>query len=230
MDAATGEAPPWKIGLRAAKANVKPGLLIQVMMLAIVLAYYGNEPTRRALDVLAGFKQHWGYWFTIALSIFAGAFLSEFFKVCFFQRGRVRMDNLREFVFSAVFWAFLGCAVDTLYRLQGTWFGTTPTVGALVKKVLVDQLIYNSLFAAPVTVWAYEWKNRGYALSGNADFFTLRFYCKKIFPTLIATWGLWFPTVSIIYALPPLLQIPLFGLALSFWVLLVTYINARRQT
>ena len=46
-------------------------------------------------------------------------------------------------------------------------------------------------------------------------------YRDKILPTLLATWAVWIPLMAIIYSLPLALQFPLFGLALSFWVLLL---------
>jgi len=84
------------------------------------------------------------------------------------------------------------------------------------------------LWAAPWSVWAYEWKNRGYSTAGLSDFFTPGFYRAQILPVLIATWGVWLVVVTIIYSLPSLLQIPLFGLALTFWVLIMTYIVAQK--
>jgi hypothetical protein len=39
----------------------------------------------------------------------------------------------------------------------------------------------------------------------------------------------WFPVCTAIYALPPLLKIPLFSLALTFWVLIFAYITSRRN-
>ena len=96
------------------------------------------------------------------------------------------------------------------------------------KKVLVDQFLYNPLFAAPVTAWLYDWKNRGYATDGIGKFFTAAYYRDHVLPTLFATWGVWIPVVSILYSLPSLLQIPLFGLALSLWVLLYTWMSEQR--
>jgi len=206
-----------------------PGLIIQGLMLGLVLAYYRFEPVRQTLNLLALQKQQWGYGFTVLISVFAGALLPEVLKICFFQKGSIRLENFREFAFGMIFWAILGCSVDTLYRFQGAWFGSTPSFAVLAKKVAVDQFIYNPIYAAPVTVWAYEWKNSHYTLTGISGWFTPRYYRVKVLPTLIATWGVWFPVVTIIYSLPPLLQIPLFGLALSFWVLLVTYINAKKK-
>jgi TRAP-type C4-dicarboxylate transport system permease small subunit len=44
-------------------------------------------------------------------------------------------------------------------------------------------------------------------------------------PTLLATWSVWIPLMAIIYSLPLPLQFPLFSLALTFWVLLLTYMT-----
>jgi len=59
------------------------------------------------------------------------------------------------------------------------------------------------------------------------DLFRWRHYRDKIIPTLLATWAVWIPLMAIIYSLPLALQFPLFGLALSFWVLLLTYMTNR---
>ncbi|MEA3213245.1 MAG: hypothetical protein QOE70_6302 [Chthoniobacter sp.] len=223
------DKPPLFVGLRAARANLIPGLVIQTAMLAIVLAYYWHEPTKNALNLLAVWKERYGYLFSVLLSIVAGAVLPEVLKILFFQRGKVRRENIQELIFATLFWGVIGAVVDTLYRLQAVWFGTAPTFSVLLRKVVVDQFVYCPLFAAPTTVWAYEWKNRSFSTEGISDFFTLAFYRAKVLPTLIASWGVWIPVVTIIYSLPSLFQVPLFGLALSFWVLLVTYITSSKQ-
>jgi hypothetical protein len=221
---------PLLIGLRAARANLWPGLFVQGLMLALVLTYYKAPWTRPWFDWLAELKRRGGFVFSATAAVVAGAILPETLKILFFQRGRANRNNLREFLFAAPFWAMLGLCVDALYRGQNLWFGTDPTFATLVKKVVVDQFIYNPVFAAPVTVWAYEWKNRGFGFHAFGGMFTARFYAEKVMPALIATWGVWIPLVSLIYSLPPLLQTPLFSLALCFWVLLVAYITAGRES
>ena len=57
--------------------------------------------------------------------------------------------------------------------------------------------------------------------------FTWNHYRDKIVPTLLATWVVWAPLMAIIYSLPYPLQFPLFSLALTFWVLLLTYMTNR---
>lgn len=223
------EPGPWSAGLRAARANLVPGLLIQAAMLALVLAYWWHEPTRDVLDVLARWKARFGYGFSVPLSALAGAVLPEILKVLVFQRGRVRAQNGRTLAFTVPFWGIMGATVDTLYRLQDGWFGSAPTPGVLVTKVFVDQFLYNPLLAAPVTVWAWEWQRRGFVGHGMGHCFTARYYRERVLPTLLATWGVWVPVVTLIYSLPPLLQIPLFSLALSFWALLVAGIAAAEE-
>ena len=99
----------------------------------------------------------------------------------------------------------------------------------VAKKVVVDQFLYNPLFACPVTTWLYDWKSRGFRRRGTGVFFTAGYYRYFIVPTLFATWGVWIPVVSILYSLPSLLQIPLFGLALSLWVTLYTWMSEQRK-
>ena len=57
--------------------------------------------------------------------------------------------------------------------------------------------------------------------------FSWNHYRDKIIPTLLATWVVWAPLMAIIYSLPYPLQFPLFSLALTFWVLLLTYMTNR---
>jgi hypothetical protein len=94
-------------------------------------------------------------------------------------------------------------------------------------KICVDQFGYNPLFAAPFGVLTYEWKNSGISLQPIRDLFTWKHYRDKIIPALLATWAVWIPLMAIIYSLPLALQFPLFGLALTFWVLLLTYMTNR---
>ncbi len=219
-------ATPLSIGLRAARANLWPGVCLQLVMLLIVVAYFRAGWARPSFDQFAALKAKGGYFFSMAAAAIAGAVLPEILSVVFFQGGRVTKRTLENLCFGAVFWAVNGLIVDLFYRVQGFWFGTAPTAAVLVKKVLVDQFVYSTLFAVPFAVWCYEWKNRRYRTNDFGEFFTVRFYLEKIFPTMVANWGVWIPATALIYSLPPLLQIPLFNLALTFWALMLAYISS----
>ena len=218
---------PFAIGWEAARANAIPALIIQAVMLALLIAYYTSDTVSSALTQLAEFKRIHGLAFVIVASIAAGAVVPELFLILFFQRGRPNSRNLRNLLFTIPVWGFDGSLVDLLYRSEAAWFGDVVTLPVVLAKICVDQLGYNPFFAAPFGVLTYEWKNSGVSMRPVRDLFTWKHYRDKIIPTLVATWAVWIPLMAIIYSLPLPLQFPLFALALSFWVLLLTYMTNR---
>lgn len=223
------EKTPLLIGLHAARANLVPGLLIQAAMLAAVLSYYFFPPAQSFFGLLARAKARGGFVFTISASMIAGAILPQALTVCIFQGGKIRRENGSELLFLALLWSFDGCIVDTFYRLQSAMFGSHVDVATVAKKVLVDMFIFNPFLAAPMGMFFYEWKNQRYSPRGMSRAWTWTFYKSKTVPALCATWAVWIPVTAAIYSLPPLLQIPLFSLALTFWVMLFAYITAGKN-
>ena len=196
-------------------------------MLGLLIGYYASPSFATALQRLADLKHEYGLGFVLLASIIAGAIIPEIFLIVFFQRGRVGRTNLRNLMFTIPVWGLDGCLVDLLYRVEAHWFGDVATVPVVAAKICVDQFGYNPFFAAPFGVLTYEWKNTGISMRPVRDLFTWAHYRDKIFPTLLATWAVWIPLMAIIYSLPLVLQFPLFALALSFWVLLLTYMTNR---
>ena len=215
------------IGWEAARANAKPALIIQAIMLALAIAFYASPTLASVLRGLAEFKREHGFLFVLCASVLAGALIPEFFLILFFQRGRPQRVNLRNLAFTIPVWGFDGSLVDLLYRAEAHWLGDVATAPIVAGKILIDQFGYNIFFAAPFGVLTYEWKNSAISLRPIRDLFTWPHYRDKIIPTLVATWAVWIPLMAIIYSLPLALQFPMFGLALSFWVLLLTYMTNR---
>src|SRR4029077_20410145 len=218
---------PLALGWEAARANALPALIIQALMLMLLLSFYTSHTAFALLSQLAKLKRTGGTPFVIVASVTAGALIPELFLILFFQRGRPCRRNLRNLLFTVPVWGLDGTLVDLLYRNQAAWFGDVATLPVVAAKVCVDQFGYNPLFAAPFGVLTYEWKNSGMSLQPIHDLFTWKHYRDKIIPTLLATWAVWIPLMAIIYTLPLALQFPLFGLALTFWVLLLTYMTNR---
>lgn len=218
---------PLALGWEAAKANAVPGFILQGAMLALLIAYYASPAVADLLDRLAHYKAEHGLTFVIASAALAGAVLPEIFVIVFFQRGRFRRENLRNLAFTVPTWGIDGILVDLMYRLNALWFGDVTTVWVVTAKILVDQLGYNPFFAAPAEVLVYEWKNEGFSWKSVRRALTWKHYRDKIVPTLLATWAVWGPLMAIIYSLPYALQFPLFSIALTFWVLLLTYMTNR---
>jgi hypothetical protein len=215
------------IGWQAAKANALPGFILQGAMLGVLLAYYKWPAAAALLNRLAHLKQEGGLPFVVAASVCAGSLVPEVFIICFFQRGRVRAQNFYDICFTAPLWAFDGVLVDLMYRGLALWLGDSASVATVASKICLDQLGYNPFFAAPYGVWGYAWKNSGYSWPRLRVLLTFDYYRRHAIPVLIATWAVWIPLMAMIYSLPLALQFPLFALALSFWVLLMTYMTNR---
>src|SRR5260370_8908997 len=119
---------PLIIGWEAARANAKPALIIQALMLALAISFYANSTIADGLRNLAEFKRAHGLMFVVCASLFAGAILPEIFLFLFFQRGRPQIGNLRNLAFTIPVWGFDGSLVDFLYRTEATCFVYSPPV------------------------------------------------------------------------------------------------------
>jgi hypothetical protein len=215
------------LGWDAAKANAVPGFILQAAMLALLISYYVSPICANFLNRLAHYKEQGGLGFVVIAAVVAGAIVPELFVIVFFQRGRFRRENLRNLMFTIPTWGVDGILVDLMYRWNALWFGDVTTVWVVSAKILVDQLGYNPFIAAPLEVLVYEWKNDGFSWASVRRALTWDHYRDKIVPTLLATWAVWAPLMAIIYSLPFALQFPLFSIALTFWVLLLTYMTNR---
>ena len=218
---------PWRAGMRAARANVLPGLVVQGVMLALLLGYYFQPSAREALIQLADLKAHWGYIYSGTASVLAGAIFPELLRIGVFQKWHAAPENFRNLLFTVPFWCVMGIMVDVLYRAQAGWFSAAITFPVVAIKVVVDQFLYSPFVSAPLTVWFYEWKNRGRP-PHPGRFFSAGYYRDEILPVVMAIWGVWLPIVTILYCLPEALQIPLFALALTLWVMLYTWMSEER--
>src|SRR5207244_4012837 len=126
------------IGWEAAKANAAPAFVLQSMMLAILLAYYFHPPSAAFLNALAGFKERHGLAFVLIASAIVGAILPELFVIVFFQRGRIQLQNARNSIFNAPFWAFDGFLVNLMYRGLAEWLGNRTSVPIVAAKICLD--------------------------------------------------------------------------------------------
>jgi hypothetical protein len=215
------------LGWEAAKANAIPAFILQGAMLLVLIAYYLSPACADFLHRLAQYRDQYGLVFVVVAAVIAGAIVPELFVILFFQRCRPRRENLRNLAFTIPTWGVDGILVDLMYRLNVVWFGDVVTVPVVTAKILVDQLGYNPFIAAPLEVLIYEWKNEGFSWRSVRRALTWDHYRDKIVPTLLATWAVWVPLMAIIYSLPFALQFPLFSIALTFWVLLLTYMTNR---
>ncbi|HEX8336506.1 MAG TPA: hypothetical protein VF621_07235 [Pyrinomonadaceae bacterium] len=216
---------PLTVGLRAARANLVPALVIQAAVVTVVLAYYLWEPARAWLAHAAELKREGGYLFSFVAGALAGGLLPEALTVAVFQRWRVRRENLGGLLFGACFWGLMGMTVDALYRAQAWAFGPGVDFATVFKKTFVDQFLFTPFVSIPLTVVVLEWRQQGYRTGGLRRALGRGFYRRKVLPAVLSGVGFWLPVVVFVYSLPPLLQFPLFTLALTLWVMIITWIS-----
>lgn len=223
--AATSE-PPWRAGLRSARANLVPGLALQAVALALVLAYYGHAPTREALGRLAVWRSELGFAFSIVSTALFGGVL-PFLYLRLLPATRDHYD-WRQGAAVIGFWAYKGFEVDLFYRGLAAFVGEGHDFSTIAAKSVIDQFIYSPLFAVPTTALFFQW-NRLH-LDGAALLADLRaggWYRRRAVPLLVSNLGVWLPAVCIIYAMPTPLQLPLQNLVLCFFTLLLAHLTRR---
>ena len=215
---------PWSAGLRSARANLIPGLILQLFALTLVLAYYHHAPTRALCERLASFRTEQGLIYSFFATSFFGGLLP-----CLYLRlspaTRARFD-LKQNLLLLCFWAYKGVEVDLWYRLLVRMVGSGTDAHTVVIKMLLDQFITCPLFFVPVTVIVYAWNDTHFNTAAViSDLRTSGWYRRRVLPMLISNLGVWVPTVCIIYSLPSALQIPLFNLVLCFFTLLIAHLT-----
>lgn len=208
--------------IAAARANLVPGLLLQGVALLLVLAYYFWAPARDAFESIAVFKKQIGVFYAIfAMAFFAGLLPLILQRL---QPGAAR-ESLRLWPFYIVYWGFLGVIIDAFYNLQAFFFGQGTDFTTIALKVAVDMLIFTPVFAMPLVMWSYAWKDNGFNFDRTRRAVGSGWYGARVWPMIVAAWMVWIPAVSLIYALPLALQFPIQNIVECMWVLILMFLT-----
>ncbi|HZP60236.1 MAG TPA: hypothetical protein VFB27_07910 [Opitutaceae bacterium] len=215
-------AAPWRAGLRAARAHLGPGIILQLCALALVIAYYRHAPTHAALDRLAEFRARTGRLYgVVATGLFGGVLPFAYLKLHPATRGRY---TWAQGTLLLAFWSYKGFEVDLWYRLMNTAVGPGHDAATIATKTFFDQFVYCPLLAVPVSTLVYAWCEARFDTAAvRADIREGSWYARRVLPMLIGNLGVWVPAVCIIYALPLPLQLPLFNLVLCFFTLVLAH-------
>ena len=129
--AAARREAPWIAGLRAARANLLPALILQALMLALLLGYYLHPPLTEFMARLADLKLRWGFGYSALSAAIAGGIVPEIMRVAVFQKGRPHRTNAANLLFTIPFWCGMGMLVDAFYRTQALVFGAEASPGVV---------------------------------------------------------------------------------------------------
>jgi hypothetical protein len=212
--------PPWRAGLRGARANLLPGLVLQAAAVALVVAYYQHAATRSVIDRLSEFRTQGGLLFGVISTGFFGGLVPMLYLKS--RRATRRRYTWNQGAGIIAFWAYKGLEIELFYRLLARTVGAKADVATVLTKMSIDQFVYCPLFAVPVTALVFAWIEAHYrATPIVADVCAGGWYRRQVLPVLLSNLGVWLPTVAVIYALPTPLQLPLQNLVLCFFTLLL---------
>jgi hypothetical protein len=220
------EEAPWKAGLRSARANLLPGLVLQAFALLVVVGYYFHTPTHDGLTRLAHLRNETGVLFgVVSTGLFGGLLPLLYLKAVPGTRSRVSWAQ--GFTLTG-FWAYKGIEIGLWYTFLAWAIGDSPDMRTIAIKSVLDQAVYCPLWAVPSTALFYLWcKTRFDTRAIMDDLRIPRWYARRVLPTLYANMGVWLPLVFIIYALPTPLQLPLQNIALCFFTLMLAHMSHR---
>ena len=118
-----------------------------------------------------------------------------------------------------------GVACDGFFTLQTVVFGAGTDLATLVKKTLVDQLVWNVFLCTSVNAVFFPWVARDFR---RRPMRSCRDFMQDCLSMLVTNWIVWIPVTVAVYACPLPLQIQLVGFASSFWMLVALRAAARK--
>lgn len=215
-------------GLAGARANLVPGLVLQAFALALVLGYYFAPGVAAALKEFEAFRFRVGVTYSvISTAIFGGLIPWLYIKANPATRNRY---NAKQGAGLLAFWAYKGLELHLLYTGLAALFGHDNSFSTIAQKVVFDQTLYGPLLAAPGMWLAYKWVEGN--LSVAPVFASIRqpgWLLRELLPVIIANLGVWLPTVTIVYTLPTVLQLPLENLVLCFFTLMLAHMSLAKS-
>lgn len=225
MAASLPASAPWRAGLRSARANLKPALVLQAAALALVLGYYHDPAVYAALSRLTSIRARTGLAFGIASTGLFGGLLPFLYLRCGRRApGTAPRYDWPQGLGLTAFWAYKGIEIELWYRLQAKVVGPGHEVGTIGVKVFLDQFVYCPFFAVPAMAAVYQLvESRGDWRELARDVRRRGWYGRRVLEILVSNLGVWVPAVAIIYALPTPLQLPLQNLVLCLFTLIIAH-------
>lgn len=212
---------PAQIGLGAVRANFAPMVVLWGLASLAILAFYRVPAAEAVFGPLSAWQTQSG-WMAAFLNrvIFCGVIPGIFLLSVKSIRPPRPLLTIAVYSLWGGLW---GIACDGFFTLQAAMFGTGTDVATLVKKTLVDQLVWDVFLCTPVNAAFFPWVARDFKRGPRRDFHDFLQDCLAL---LVTNWIVWIPVTVIVYAFPLPLQIQLVGLACSFWMLVALWAAA----
>jgi hypothetical protein len=216
-------SPAWSAGVSAVKDNAVPSVVILSLSALLVWSYYHSESVHETLDVLGKFNKQHRWTFGILSTAITGGFIPWCFRMSF---PSIRPAHpFLDLVHSFLWWAWMGVVVCFFYGLQEQWWGDR-----VAGKVLVDQLFFTPLVAAPLNAISHYWKDHDWSIEKMKTALRPGWYRRLILPNLLPNYAVWIPGTCIFYSMPSDLVLPVANCIGCFWALLCVRIATHSRS
>jgi hypothetical protein len=210
----------------AIMANARPALFLQCIALALGLSYFYWPAALPYFNVLAQLKTQYGALYAVlSTSLFGG--LLPFLYL--YLSKKILFKPLSQLIFYCALWAFMGFVIDQFYQFQSALFGDNNDVSTVLKKVMFDQFVFTLVFASPFLTLCFLFRDSQFNVGQWWNRIDMTIVSEQVPATVVSSWIVWIPAVSVIYTMPSALQIPLFNLVLCFFVLILAILNKQED-
>jgi hypothetical protein len=208
--------------VNAFKANIKPAIYLQILAVSIALCYFYVPASEPVFSLLGNLKASYGSLYAVISTAIFGGLIPYLIMLATKQ---IHFKPVAQLVFYCILWAILGFIIDHFYQFQGYLFGNNGDVSTIIKKVVLDQFGFNVLVGAPFVTIAFLLRDNQFNIKSWLSSINKKLFTEEIPVVLASTWIVWIPSVSVVYAMPSNLQIPLFNIVLCMFVLIVAILN-----
>lgn len=221
------ESHPLAIGVRAAKSLSVPAGLLFFAAATLVAGYYTVPAMHTAMDSVSAVKHALGSGFSFLSTMLLAGLTPWLFRMALPALRPAR--PLPELVFALVWWGVMGLVLDGFYRLLGHLFDGRgwPVAAVVLAKVAVDMGVFTPLYASPANALSHLWKDLGFSFPALRARFGRGWYRRLVLPNLIPNYIVWVPGVTLVYAMPGPLQLPMSNLLGCFWALMCLQLATR---
>lgn len=215
-------------GIRAVLSLWRPILLIQFLALVFVVLYYQIPSLQQIPEVIEGLRNRFGILWTLISVWVSSIVISEIAaKITMPKR---KWTPVKTLLMLTVYYAIIGLILEQFYFMVTGLLGTSTDPWTVIRKMMLDQLIFSPLISMPYAVTFFAWKDHQFdwqktqaALRGGG-------FWRRYFPVLATCWMYFGPFTIALYNLPPGLQFPMSMAAQAAWSLIVIAVASRDET
>eukprot|EP00931_Biecheleriopsis_adriatica_P118628 TRINITY_DN9398_c0_g1_i2.p1 TRINITY_DN9398_c0_g1~~TRINITY_DN9398_c0_g1_i2.p1 ORF type:complete len:341 (-),score=58.63 TRINITY_DN9398_c0_g1_i2:306-1328(-) len=163
--------------------------------------------------------------FSMISSVICGGLIPMLLQIMLTRR--LPTPLLGQVLFVLVFWAFLGLWVKGQYSVITWLFGSSVDPITLIKKVAADQFVISPFVNYIWITACFRFRDSRFSCSAFAESLRdRRSLLLQYFGMNICNWSTWIPGVTILFAMPTSLQMPIWAVIVVFYSSLLTLVSA----